>query len=207
MKKLIVAVLFSSAALAHEQTPPPAPSPTAKKELVAKVIALQQPAVESLAREIVTRPAMQLAQAAASALLSVAPEKREALGKSIDADIKRFIDESAPILRERALKIAPATLGPILEEKLTEEDLKQVVAWLESATAKKYQQLAGELQQTLGQKLIGEAGPLLEPKLQALQQKVRASLGIPPATGAASSGGGKAIANPKPAAASKAASR
>ncbi|HET6600263.1 MAG TPA: DUF2059 domain-containing protein [Burkholderiaceae bacterium] len=184
MKRTIAMALLAGAALAaHAQTAPTTTVSPAKKALVAKVIKLQHDSIENLARGIVERPARQLMQAAARALQTqVAPDKREAVAKSIESDIRQFVDESTPVLRERALKIAPATLGPILEEKLSEDDLKQVVAWLESPAAKHFQQVAGELQQALAQKVAGEADSLLEPKLQALQQKIRTTLGVPTPT-------------------------
>ena len=198
MKSIFALALLAGATFAHAQTAASAPpSSPAKKELVAKVLALQQPAYESMARDVVLRPAMQLGQEAGAALQNVPQDKRESVGKSIDADIRKFIDESTPLLRERAIKTAPTTVGPILEEKMSEEELKQLVAWLESPTAKKYQQIGGDLQNAMGQKLIAEAGPLLTPKLQALAQKVRVSLGVPPPAGGAS---GAAPAKPATAA-------
>jgi hypothetical protein len=192
MQRLFATALLASAAIAHAQTTPAAssapaaPVSAAKKELVAKVLTLQQPVYENMAREIVMRPAVQLGQQAGRALQNVPPDKREATGKGIDADIRKFIDESTPLLRDRAIKAAPTTVGPILEEKMSEDELKQLIAWLDSAAAKKYQQLGGEMQQAMVQKLMSEAGPLLTPKLQALETKVAGSLGIPPAAPAGS---------------------
>ncbi len=194
MNRILATALLASAALAHAQTAPTAPAAPAspaKKELVAKVVALQQPIVEAMARDVVLRPAQQLGQAAANALRNAPADKREAMGKSIDADIHKYVDESLPLLRERALKLAPTTLGPILEEKMSEDELKQLVVWLDSSAAKKYAQLAGELQQAIDQKLVAEAGPLLTPKLDALEKKVRATLGVP-AQGAVAPGGASA---------------
>ena len=165
-----MAALLALATIAHAQTTP------AKKELVAKVLVLQQPLVESMAREVVERPALQIMQAAGNALRGqVAPDKREALGKSIETDVRKFVDESVPVLRERAIKIAPTTIGATLEEKFSDDELKQLIAWYESPVYKKYQQLGGEMQNVFMQKLTAEAGPLLDGKLQALQQKVRSS--------------------------------
>jgi len=165
-----MAALLALATIAHAQTTP------AKNELVAKVLVLQQPLVESMAREVVERPALQIMQAAGNALRGqVAPDKREALGKSIETDVRKFVDESVPVLRERAIKIAPTTIGATLEEKFSDDELKQLIAWYESPVYKKYQQLGGEMQNVFMQKLMAEAGPLLDGKLQALQQKVRSS--------------------------------
>ncbi|MEP6876328.1 MAG: hypothetical protein ABI887_18380 [Burkholderiales bacterium] len=200
MKSLIAAALLASAAIAHAQTAAsaPAPSSPAKKELVAKALTLQQPIFESIAREVVMRPALQIGQAAGNAMQNVPPEKREALSKSIDADIRKYIDDAFALLRERAIKLAPSTVGPIIEEKMTEDELKQLVTWLDSSAAKKYQQIGGDLQQAMGQKLVAEAGPLLTPKVQALEAKVRASLGLPnPAAVGASAPPAKAAAPKK----------
>jgi hypothetical protein len=207
MKSIFVLALLAGATLTHAQTasaPPVAPVSAAKKELVAKAIALQAPILEAMAREVIMRPVAQMGQAAGQALQGLPPEKRESAAKTIDADIRKFVDESVPLLRDRANKVAPATLGPILEEKMSEDELKQLVTWLDSGAAKKYQQIGGELQQAMQQKLLAEASPLLTPKLQALEQKVRVTLGVPPPAGA-ESGAAPAKAAPKPA--SKAASK
>lgn len=186
MKQLIATALVAAAALAQAQAPAqtatPAPSSPAKKELVAKIVALQQPGIDNLARGIAERPAAQMMQAAGNVLQTkVAPEKREAVGKAIEADVKKYVDESAPILKDRAAKIGPATIGPIIEERFSEDELKQLATWLESPVNKKYQQIAPEMQQALVQKLVAEAGPLLDPKLKALEQRVRVALGVPAA--------------------------
>lgn len=186
LKMIALATLCVAMVPAAAQTAstPATPATPAKKELVQKLVLLQQPGIESVARGIVERPAMQLMQAAGQALQTqVAPDKREAVGRSIEADVKKFVDEATPLLRERAVKLAPSVLGPVLEEKLSEDELKQLIAWLESPVNKKYQQISPELQNTFGQKLLAEAGPLLDAKLQALQQKVRSTLGVPAAAG------------------------
>ena len=118
--------------------------------------------------------------------------------------MKKYVEEAFPPVRERALKLAPSTLGAALEEKFTEDELKQLIAWFESPVNKKFQQASGEMQSNFMQKLVAEARPLLEPKLQALEQKVRTALGAPaagaPAEGAAAP---KAAAKPPARAASK----
>lgn len=172
-------------------------STPAKKELVQRLLVLQQPGIESVARNIVERPAGQLMQAAGQALQTqVAPDKREAAGRSIEADVKKFVEEAVPVLRERAVKLAPTVIGPVLEEKFSEDELKQLIAWLDSPVNKKYQQVAPELQTVFSQKLIAEAGPLLDAKLQALQERVRATLGPVAAKGE----NGKPVAKPASAA-------
>jgi hypothetical protein len=128
----------------------------------------------------------------------VAADKREAVAKSVEADVKRYVEESTPLLRERALKLAPSTLGAAMEEKFTEDELRQLIAWLESPVNKKFQQVGPEMQNNFVQKLAAEAAPLLDPKVQALQQKLRATF--------AAADAGPAAASAAPAAAKPAAS-
>ena len=195
MKRMIVLALIASATLAHAQSasaPASAPVSAAKKELVQKVLALQQPAIENMARNLVEQPAGQMMQAAGRALQQQVPaDKREGVGKSIEADVKKYVDDSYPVVRERAVKIAPTTIGTVLEEKFSEDELKQLITWLESSVNKKYLQLGPEMQNGFMQKLVAEARPVLDPKLQALETKVRASLGAPagPASAAPAASG------------------
>ena len=202
MKTLIVAALLSSALLVQAQTATPAPaapaapstpavpSSPAKKALVQRLLTLQSNDFEDLARNIVGQSLAQMVPAVRQALLQqVPPEKREATGKVIEGDIKMYVDESVTLIRDRAIKLAPSTIGVTIDEKFNEDELKQVIAWLESPLNKKYQQLGPEFRGNFTQKLMVEVRPLVEPKYQALEQKVRATLGVP-APGSAASGAG-----------------
>jgi hypothetical protein len=183
---LLVSTLLACAVSAHAQnatTPAasaPLPSSPAKKELVQKLLVLQQPGIESIARNMVEQPAMRMFQAAGQALQQKVPaDKREAVGKSIEADIRKYVDDSVPIVRERAVKLAPSIIGTMMEERFTEDELKQLLAWFESPVNKKYSQVGPEMQNSFMKKLVEESRPLVEPRLQTLESKVRASLGVP----------------------------
>ncbi len=174
MRKLLMLALVASASLAHAQE-------SGKKELVARLLQLQRPSVEALARNIVERPAVQMMQAAAATMqMQVPPSRRDAVAKSVDADIRKFVEESTPLLAERAVKLAPSTYGTMLEEKFSEDELRQLITWLESPVNRKFQQQLPELQNAFMGKLVGEAGPLLEPRLKALQGKLQTTLNVAP---------------------------
>jgi hypothetical protein len=184
LKLATLALALVTAVGAQAQT---AASSPAKKELVQKVLQLQQGGVDSIARLIVEQPAGQLMQQAGMALQQGVPaDKREATAREIQADIKKYVDEAYPIVRASAAKLAPTVLGPMLEERFSEDELKQLVAWLESPVSRKYQQTAPELQKALGEKLVAETRATIEPKLKALDQTVVKRLGLQPAAPAAS---------------------
>ncbi|MDZ7811874.1 MAG: hypothetical protein U5L74_01615 [Ideonella sp.] len=144
-----------------------------KKELVAKIVQLQQSAIENTARELAERPAMAMLQQADGVLNTRVPqEKRAAVAKEIQADVKKYADDAVPMLRDRAVKLGPTTIGVLLEEKLTEAELKEVIAMLESPTVRKYQALAGEMEKVLAEKLVAETRTAMEAKISTLEQNV-----------------------------------
>ena len=156
---IIVALMLGS--VAHAQS---------KKELAQKVLQLQQPAIENLARQMTTQPADQLLQQAGMALGRVPADKREATGKAIQAEAQKYVDAATPIIRDKAIALAPSTIGPVLEEKFTDDELKQLVAWLESPTSKKYGQLMPDMTNALVRKLSEEGAPLVNSKIEAMQK-------------------------------------
>jgi hypothetical protein len=176
MKILTVLALFAFTSVAHAQSTP------TKQELIARILVAQQPAIEQTAQAIVERPAIQMQQQAGLALQArVAPEKREAAAKRIQADLKKYIDEVGPVVRAQAVKLAPSTVGVLLDEKFTEDELKQLIAIIESPVNKKFTQMGGEFQKSLGEKLVAQTQASVTPKVKALEQSIAGHLGLPTA--------------------------
>jgi hypothetical protein len=190
---LAAALAVAGVATVQAQTPP---SP-AKKELIAKVLKLQQPDIENAARALTEQPAMQLWQQAGQALQRMPAERRDALVQDIQADLRKYVEETAPIVRDRAIKLAPTTIGTILDERLSEDELRQIVALLESPTMNKYKGLFPDMQRALSEKLVGETRGEVEPRLRAVQQTVAQRLGVAPAASAPKAAAAKASAPTK----------
>jgi len=179
MKKWCIASLIVVCGAVGAQTP------DAKKDLVAKVLTLQQGAIEQAAQALAMQPALQLMQQAGVALQTrVAPDKREAVAKDIQADLKKYADDVGPTVRQQAVKLAPSTVGTLLEQRFTEEELTQLIAIMESPVNRKYQQMGADLQKALTDKLIAETKAGVEPKVKALEQAIVKHLGLPPAAAA-----------------------
>jgi len=182
MKKVLLVALMAVAGLAQAE-------PTAaKKELIDKVLKLHQPAITAVATQLVERPAAIMMQQINPAIqFRVPSEKREALVKDIQGDVKKYADETAPLLRERALKLAPSTIGVVLDEKFSEEELKQLVTILESPVLAKFSQLNGDMARSLVEKLVADSRSTVEPKIKVMQQSVgaRVNAAIEASNGAA----------------------
>ena len=172
--KLLFAILITLSITAVQ-----AQSTPAKKALVARILKVQQPGIEGMSRSMAERPAIELLDRAGLALSErVAADKRDAVAKEIQADVKKYLDEAVPLVTSRAVRLAPTTIGSLLEEKFTEDELKQVTMFLESPAFNKYQQLTGEMQKVLAEKLLADTRSVIEPKVVALEQAVSKRLGI-----------------------------
>jgi uncharacterized protein len=197
MQKMVWSAMALAAVMAAGATPgnawsqaataAPATS-AAKKEQITKLLSLQAPGIEQLATQIAQQPAIQLMQQAGAVLQRLPEDKREALGRDIDADIKKYVDSAVPVVRTRATELAPLTVGALLEERFSEQELREIVATLESPTWRKFQGAANDMQRAIVERLVADTRPAVDPKVQALQKSIgdRLRAAAPaPASGAA----------------------
>ena len=198
-KTIFCTSLLLATIAAQAQTPAAsAPSSPAKKELAARIVKLQQPGIENMARSLVEQPAAELMGNAANALPSrVAKDKQDAVAKDIQGDVQKYLDDAVPLVQDRALKLAPGTIGAFLEQRFTEDELKQIVGIIESPVYTKFQKLGAEMQQQLVEKLVTDTRPSIEPKVRALEQTIAKRLGV---SGPAASGNAAPRPPAKPAA-------
>ncbi len=110
------------------------------------------------------------------------PEKREALQKDLQGDLKGYMDAALPLVRDKAVAAAPLTIGTQLEQKFSEDELRQLVAWLDSPVARKYQLALPDLQKALTDKLVADTRTTMEPRLRELDGVIgrRLAAAVPP---------------------------
>lgn len=194
-KALLIAAALAATTLAQAQAPAPAPAPApkpapaassaAKKELVAKILQAQKPGFEMTARRVVEQPAIQMLQQASQVIQQRLPaEKREPAFRELQADARKYVDDTYPQVRDQTIALSATAIGPLLEQRMTESELRQVLAVYESAAFRKYQGLAGDMEKALMEQLAPQARPVVEANARALQQTMAKRLDA--ATGAAS---------------------
>ena len=113
-----------------------------------------------------------LRQSRAALQARTTPEKRDEALKDIEGYAKELLEKLLPKVLERSKKLTQTTVVPILSEKLTEEELRQVIAMLESPTKAKFEALVPEMQKALGTKLGEEQGGEVKPQMEEFQQRV-----------------------------------
>jgi len=194
-KAFLIGAALAATTLAQAQSPAaapaPAPKPTpaassaAKKELVAKILQAQKPGFEMTARRVVEQPAIQMLQQASQVIQQrLPPEKREPTFRELQADARKYVDDTFPQVRDQTIALSTTAIGPVLEQRMTESELRQVLAVYESAAFRKYQGLAGDMEKALMEQLAPQARPVVEANARALQQTMAKRLEA--ATGAAS---------------------
>lgn len=197
LKKSLIALAIVAAGAAQAQTatsPVPstaAPSSSpAKKELVARIVRAQQGSIEALARGLTERPALEVLNNAMQYIGARVPkDKQEQTAKDVQAEAQKYVDDAVPVVQKRAVALAPAAMGSVLETDFTEDELKQIAAALENPALIKYQQEVPKLQQALGERLVADTRPQIEPKVKALDDAVAKRLGVSAAPAPAPSTG------------------
>ena len=143
----------------------------AKQELVQRVLQLWQ--LDSIGQSMLSEPVTEAVSQARSMLQGRATvEKRDAAMREIAADAKKFIEDTSPMVRTSAQKLSPTTVAPMLAEKFTEDELRQIIAILESPVKKKFETLVPDMQKALGEKLAADTRPAIDPKLEDLRQRI-----------------------------------
>ena len=176
---LITLALASTACVTPVVNAQSAAASPAKKALVTRILKVQQPVIEGSGSALAERPALEMIDRASAALESRVPaDKRDAVAKEIQGDVKKYMEETVPFVRDRAVKLAPQTIGVLLEQKFSDDELKQLATFLESTTYNKYQQLGAEMQKSLLEKVLADTRSTVEPKVNALDQAIGKRLGI-----------------------------
>jgi hypothetical protein len=148
-----------------------APVAPAKQALVDQVLKLWN--IDSIGQSMLQVPVADAVQQARAMLQGRAPvDKRDAAMADIVGEAKQFMTDATPITRSSADKLIPATIAPLLAERYSEEELRQLIAILESPVKKKFEAMLPEMQKKLGESVAADTRAVIDPKLQGLKEKI-----------------------------------
>ncbi|MBG9387028.1 hypothetical protein [Caenimonas aquaedulcis] len=191
---LIGALALASALPSFAQT---ANASASKKDSIGRILKLQRPGIEGMAHGLIEQPALELLNSAGNAIATRVPkDKQESVAKDIQADARKYVDETSPVVRDRAVALAPSTIGAMLEEKFTEDELKQIVSIIESPVYGKFQAMGDDMQKALIEKVVADTRPTIEPKVRALEASIAKRLGVAPNGAAAPAPAARPSAKP-----------
>ena len=145
--------------------------PDDKPKLVQRVIALWH--LEDTAVVMVQRPAADAMQQARIALQGrVSAAKQESTLREIATDLQKYIDEATPTVRDNAVRLKTPTLAPLLTQNFSDDELRQLIALLESPVKKKFESLVPQFERAFGERVAAESRAAIDPKLQTMTQNV-----------------------------------
>jgi hypothetical protein len=166
----LIAATFAAtaAAAASAQTAPVSPE---KQALVQRVLAKMP--MENVGLAMLQTPAAEAVRQARAVLQGRAtPEKQEAALKDITAEANKFLEEEAPLVRASTREVVDTTIAPMLAQRFTADELKQLAAILESPVKAKFEAMAPEIQKTLGESVARANQAQINPRLTELQNKI-----------------------------------
>lgn len=161
LSKLPIAIIFAAAcavstgAIAQND---------AKRALAVKLAQMQQKADGDAMAEQLTGTAVQPLLAGWSQRLdeTVPPARQKEVRDKLDVELKKYADSTHKVVEAQTAKAAEAALVPIFMEKLTEDELKQIVAYMESPVSAKFQALGPDATNAWAKRIIDATKPQVE---------------------------------------------
>ena len=180
---LAVAAALSVAGAAHAQTkaaaPANLPAPDAEKQkAIDRILANVHP--ENGVIQALQRPAIEAMQKSMIAMQTqhVPKERMDKAMKDIAADVQHYVEISTPVVTASAKKLTNQTVGPLLAQNFSADELRQLAAMFESPVKAKFDKLIPQLEVAVGDKVTADVGPAINKNIQALTESVGTKLRI-----------------------------
>ena len=163
----------------------------AKKALATKLAQMQAKSDGASMADQLTADAVQLPLATWSQRLdeSVPPARQKDVRDKLDVELKKFADNTHKAIEAQVNKAAESALVPLFMDKLSEDEMKTVIAYMESSAALKFQSLSADAGNAWAQKVIEATRATVEANVKSFDAAATKIVGVPatpPTTGAAS---------------------
>ena len=155
----------------------PAPDPE-KQKLIDRILAKVHP--ENGILQAVQRPAVDAMQKSMIAMQTahVPKERMDKTMKEIGVEVQKYVDTATPIVTASARKYTNQTVGPILAQNLSTDELRQLAVYFESSAHEKFDKLVPQLETAIGQKVQADVSAEIDKDIQAMTESVGTKLRI-----------------------------
>ena len=145
--------------------------PPAKQALVQRV--LDKMGLESVGLQMLQTPVADMLRQSRVVVQSRVPaDKQDATMKDITAEATKFVEQEAPALRTSTHAIVQSSVAPLLAQKFSEDELKQLAGILESPVLAKFETTVPEMKRAVGENIARAQGAQIQPKMTELQNRV-----------------------------------
>jgi hypothetical protein len=157
--------------MAHANAEGTAGVTPAKQALVQRV--LDKMALESVGLQMLQTPVADMLRQSRVVVQSRVPaDKQDAVMKDITAEATKFVEQEAPALRTSTHTIVQSSVAPLLAQKFSEEELKQLAGILESPVLAKFETIVPEMKRAVGENVAKANAAQIQPKMTELQNRV-----------------------------------
>lgn len=145
--------------------------PPAKQALVQRV--LDKMGLESVGLQMLQTPVADMLRQSRVVVQSRVPaDKQDATMKDITAEATKFVEQETPALRTSTHAIVQSSVAPLLAQKFSEDELKQLAGILESPVLAKFETIVPEMKRAVGENVAKAQGAQIQPKMTELQNRV-----------------------------------
>jgi len=143
----------------------------AKQALVQRV--LDKMGLESVGLQMLQAPVADMLRQSRVVVQSRVPaDKQDATMKDITAEATTFVEQESAGLRTSTRAIVQSSVAPLLAQKFSEEELKQLAGILESPVLAKFESVVPEMKKAVGDNVAKANAAQIQPKMTALQNRV-----------------------------------
>ena len=177
----------------------------AKKAMATKLAQMQAKSDGAALANQLTADAVQLPLSAWSQRLdeSVPPARQKDVRDKLDVELKKFADNTHKAIEAQVSKAAETALVPLFMDKLSEDEMKTIIAYMESPAAVKFQSLSADAGNAWAQKVIDATRPTVEANVKSFDATASKIVGVPAAAPGGAANGKSQGAPAAPASASK----
>ena len=145
--------------------------PPAKQALVQRV--LDKMGLESVGLQMLQAPVADMLRQSRVVVQSRVPaDKQDATMKDITAEATKFVEQETPGLRTSTHAIVQSSVAPLLAQKFSEDELKQLASILESPVLAKFESVVPEMKKAVGENVAKANAAQIQPKMTELQNRV-----------------------------------
>jgi uncharacterized protein len=163
-----LALALASAGAIAQATPAVSP----EKLALAKRVAAKMP-MENVGLGMLQKPVMEAVRQARAVIEGRVPaEKQKAAMEDVANEANHFLEAESPLVKASTRSVVDNSVVPLLAQRFSEDELKQLITILESPVKAKFEAMAPEIEKTLGEGVAKANQAQINPKLTELQNKI-----------------------------------
>jgi hypothetical protein len=175
LARILLSAALGLSSVAHAQGAAP---DAEKQKLIDRILVLFHP--ENAVLMAVQRPATETMQKSAIALQTahVPKERVDKTLKDIGTDVQKYIDTATPLAVASAKKNVGPAVAPLFAQNFTVDELRQIIALLESPVKAKFDKLVPQMEDAVGQKVKAEVAPEINKEIQTMNESAGTKLRV-----------------------------